>query len=198
VTLPLDEVLLVRHGETEWNRAGRRQGQLDSALTSDGLRQARRIAEMVAPLEPEGLFSSPRGRALSTANVIAGATRLVAEVVPELAEVHQGSFAGLTNAEIEALHPGELGRREQQKYRWRFPEGESYADADRRAGDALKTIAGRGSSRPAIVSHEMLARMLLRQLLGLDPAEALTWRLPHGTLLRVCPADRRVEHLVSD
>jgi broad specificity phosphatase PhoE len=193
--IALDEVLLARHGETEWNQTRRRQGQLDSPLTPDGHGQARRIATVVAGMRPDGVFSSPLGRAHSTAQVVAEETGLGVRVIPELTEVHHGSFAALTNTEIEARYPGELARREEQKYSWRFPDGESYADADRRAGDALELITRSGSSRPAIISHEMLSRMLMRQLLGLDPAEALAWHLPHGSVLRIRPADREVEHL---
>jgi probable phosphoglycerate mutase len=183
-----DEVLVVRHGETAWNRTGRRQGQLDSPLTPEGRRDAARAAELLRPAAPDRLFTSPLGRARTTAQVIAGTTSLTAEVLPELAEVHHGRFAGLTNAEIEAAHPGELARRGRDKYRWRFPGGESYEDADRRAGRALELVAASGSTRPVLVTHEMLARMLLRRLLDLSPADALVRRLPHGVVLRVLPA----------
>lgn len=117
------------------------------------------------------------------------------QVVEALAEVNHGSFAGLTNAEIEAAHPGEMARREAQKYTWRFPAGESYADADIRAGAALDEVARTGSASPLLVAHEMIGRLVLRALLGLSPDEALLLSLPHGTALEVSPTEATVKEI---
>jgi broad specificity phosphatase PhoE len=70
-------VLLARHGQTEWNALGRRQGQLDSPLTAAGVEQAHRHAKTVAVRGIDGIFTSPLGRALTTAEIIAGASRTV-------------------------------------------------------------------------------------------------------------------------
>ena len=94
-------------------------------------------------------------------------------------------MAGLRGEEIEATFPGALSRRAADKYGWRFPDGESYADGDTRAAAALHVIAARGSVRPLIVSHEMIGRMLLRNLLDLSPAEALAYGHPHDVIYRV-------------
>ena len=64
--------------------------------------------------------------------------------------------------DIEERHPGELARREEQKYEWRFPAGECYSDADLRAGRALRQIECDGAARPLLVTHEMLARTMIR------------------------------------
>jgi broad specificity phosphatase PhoE len=155
-------VVLARHGETEWNRSGRKQGRLDSPLTARGRAHAGALAEAAAGLKVDAVFASPLGRAVATAAVCAGRTGLPVVVIDELAEVDHGAMAGLTTGEIERRHPGELDRRAADKYRWRFPGGESYADADRRIG-----------------------RMLLRRLLGEDPATALARHHPHDVLYRV-------------
>ncbi|SDI74973.1 probable phosphoglycerate mutase [Actinokineospora alba] len=60
-------IFLARHGETRWNRLGRKQGQLDSPLTESGLAQARNLAAAVGRLRVDGVFSSPLGRAATTA-----------------------------------------------------------------------------------------------------------------------------------
>ena len=62
--------LVVRHGETEWNRMGRRQGQLDSPLTEDGWRHAESVADLCVVLDADAVFSSPLGRARATADVV--------------------------------------------------------------------------------------------------------------------------------
>jgi broad specificity phosphatase PhoE len=140
----------------------------------------------------DAIFSSPLERAYRTALIIDGKVGCGVVVVDELAEVHHGAFAGLTNDEIEALHPGELLRRERQKYVWRFPGGESYADADGRALVALERVAGSGAVTPLLVTHEMLGRMLLRTLLELSPDEAFKLSIPHGAVVNVIPRQQRL------
>lgn len=152
----VERVVLARHGETEWNRAGRRQGQLDSPLTDRGRAQALVLAEGVAALLVDAIFTSPLGRSPATAAVCAERVGLPVTTIDELAEVNHGDMAGLTSAELDRRFPGALARRSQDKYRWRFPGGESYADADCRAGAALTRIATTGALRPLIVSREMI------------------------------------------
>src|SRR4051794_14051519 len=93
---------LARHGQTTWNLEHRLQGQLDSPLTADGIAQADAMAEHLAGTGIVTVCTSPLGRALRTAVIIAD--RLGAELieVPELAEVHHGALAGKTWGEIDA------------------------------------------------------------------------------------------------
>lgn len=177
-----DMILLARHGMTEWNVEKRRQGQLDSPLTTDGAEQARRAAAAVMSLGIDGVFSSPLGRAIATARIIADRTGVPLVVIDELAEIHHGQFAGMTNEEIGTRFPGALERRARDKYRWRFPGGESYADADVRAELALARVAELPARRPLIVSHEMIGRMLRRHLLGIDLSAALASKHPHDVV----------------
>jgi broad specificity phosphatase PhoE len=190
-----DKVVLARHGETEWNVAGRRQGQLDSPLTEAGLGQARALARALSTLAIDAIFVSPLGRAVATAEVCAQWLALPVRTLDELAELDHGAMAGLTSAQIERRYPGELGRRANDKYEWRFPGGESYADADRRCTTALARIAAFGSRSPVLISHEMIGRMLMRQLLGADPMTALKWQHPHDVIYRVDVARREVTEL---
>lgn len=183
--------LVVRHGETEWNRIGRRQGQLDSPLTESGWRHAETVAALCAELGADSVFSSPLGRAQATADIVASRLSLPVEVIGDLAEIDHGAFAGLTNEEIEARHPGELARRAQSKYAWSFPDGESYTDGNVRAAAALDVVAATGATSPVVVTHEMIGRMLLRTLLRLEPQDALERSLPHGTVTEVWPAEAR-------
>jgi broad specificity phosphatase PhoE len=190
-----DEVFLARHGQTAWNVSGRRQGQLDSPLTDRGRSVAHALATRMGAYRLDGIYSSPLGRALSTARICAAVLNLDVVVVSELAEVHHGLMAGLNRSQIEARFPGILSAREHDKYRWSFPEGESYELADARAAAALRRIADKGVRRPLIVSHEMIGKMLVRVLLDAEPAIALTWNHPHNTVFRVDPQRRTREEL---
>ncbi len=71
------------------------------------------------------------------------------QLVGDFTEIDHGSFAGLSNREIEERHPGELARRAERLYTWRFPGGESYEDADGRAREGLGQVA-----RPVQSGHE--------------------------------------------
>lgn len=180
-----EEVFLARHGETEWNRAGRRQGQLDAPLTRAGMEEVHRVADRLLELPIDGVFSSRLGRAMASAEVYAAALGLSVVAIDELQEIHHGAMAGLLAGEIEAAFPGEMSRRAADKYRWQFPDGESYADGDVRAAMALRVIAASGTVRPLVVSHEMIGRMLLRNLLDLEPADALAYDHPHDVIYRI-------------
>ena len=194
----LEYVCLARHGQTEWNQQGRRQGHLDSPLTPSGVLHAERNADLIASLPVDAVFSSPLGRARATAGIIAARLGLPVEVVEELREVHHGRIAGLTDAEIARDFPQVAADRARDKYRYRFPEGESYADADRRAGEALRRIEATGARRPLVVSHEMVGRMLLRNLVGLDIGTALACGHPHDVVYRVRIGEARYERLPAE
>ncbi len=181
-------VFLARHGETEWNRERRRQGQLDSPLTHVGIAQAAHLARVAATQSVDGMFTSPLGRARLTAATIGASVSAAVEVMCELAEVHHGEFAGLTNDEIEARHPGALAQRALNKYVWRFPGGESYQDAGERGYRALQQVQALGARRPLFVTHERVGLMLLQRLLDLPPDVALGRSLPQGVILAIDPA----------
>ncbi|MEV5964962.1 histidine phosphatase family protein [Kribbella sp. NPDC051952] len=177
--MTFDVIYLARHGQTEWNVEGRRQGRLDSPLTALGLLQARRNADLLLDERVDSVFTSPLGRARRTAEILGEALGLPVQVLDDLAEISHGAWSGLTSAEIDARWPGQRAARVRDKYGFRFPEGESYADADARAGRALAQVGG---GRPLVVSHEMIGRMLLKQLGVVD---ALQLGQPSDVVYRV-------------
>jgi broad specificity phosphatase PhoE len=186
-------IYLARHGQTEWNVAGRRQGRLDSPLTPLGLEQAHRNAHMLTGEGIDAIFASPLERARHTASIIASELGLTVQVVDDLAEVDHGLWSGLGSGEIDARWPGQREVREREKYTFRFPEGESYADGEVRAGRVLAEIGRSGVRRPLLVSHEMIGRMLLRRL---GVPDALGTRQPSDVVYRV-RAGAAVERLAS-
>jgi broad specificity phosphatase PhoE len=182
-------VFLARHGQTEWNLEGRKQGQLDSPLTPAGLAQAEQLGENLAGLGIERIVTSPLGRARKTAEIAAGRIGVEVKVIDELAEMHHGTFAGRTSTELSG--DAHWRRRADDKYGWRFPQGESYADLDARAGLALKRVRELGPGPVLVVSHEMIGRMLVKNLCGLTEEAALAHKHPHGVVLRWDAVDPR-------
>lgn len=176
------DLFLTRHGETEWNWVGRKQGHLDSALTSSGTRHAELQAIALTEASATRIFSSPLGRALETARIMSRVLNLPITVLDDLSEIHHGDYAGRTAEELEG--EAHWANRRNQLYTWTFPGGESYQDADVRAARALDAIE-QGSNGPAvIVSHEMIGRMLVRNLCDLATEVALSRRHPHGVVYR--------------
>jgi probable phosphoglycerate mutase len=127
-------VLLVRHGQSEWNAIGRWQGQADPPLSDLGGLQAREAAQAVGAVD--AVWSSDLQRAVGTAHIIAEHIGVGPVVVdPDLRERDAGDFSGLTRAEIDARFPGYLAARR------RPPGWEPDAHLLARALDALHRIA---------------------------------------------------------
>jgi probable phosphoglycerate mutase len=101
------ELIIVRHGETEWNIKGIRQGNLDSALTDKGMIQAKALAQRLARENFTALYSSDLGRAVQTAQEISNLTAHEIITDARLRERHLGIFQGLSGEEIKARHPEE-------------------------------------------------------------------------------------------
>lgn len=182
-----ETILIVRHGQTEWNAEGRRQGQLDSPLTEAGRSSAHRVGSILSQLDPDALFSSPLRRAWSTAQIIDAALGLGVRSEAGLSEIDHGELAGLTDDEIEKSHPGLRAKRRSHLYDWRFPGGESYADGNLRAAASLRRIEATSTRRPVLVTHAMIARMLVLNLLGLTTDDALSRSFTQGTVYLVIP-----------
>ena len=167
LTIPPFPIFLVRHGETEWNRDDRRQGQKDSPLTARGADQveavAKRIATLIAGQPDWRLVASPLGRTRQSAEIISAACGLPIEYDPRLMEVSFGIWEGLSWPEIDAQHPGASA---DVYTHFKTPGGETYDQVARRALDWLGTVR-----QPTIaVSHGVLGRVMRTLYLGLGEA----------------------------
>ena len=171
-----DEVILVRHGETLHNVNGIAQGWGDSALSERGNAQVRALAERVAALKPDALYSSPLERAMSTARPIAAATGLEIVTLDDLREMNFGSGEGQSFRDIRA-NDAEAARRWMDDPEAACPGGESHNDLRQRMARALAVASA--SAHPVIVTHGMAIRVGATVLL--DSPVALAWHLAHGT-----------------
>ena len=98
-------LILVRHGETEWNRGGRFQGQSSVGLNQRGLAQARQTADALVPMKPSVLYSSPLPRTLSTAQEISRKLSLPVAPLEGIKEVNLGELEGITGEEMRSRYP---------------------------------------------------------------------------------------------
>jgi broad specificity phosphatase PhoE len=165
------DILLARHGETDWNRESRFQGHADPPLNELGRQQAAELAEALAAEELAAVYSSPLQRAFETAQAVAARHGLAAVPVEGLREVDVGSWQGLTRDEVERRFP-------QQFHRWLdygrgWDDGESYEEMGERALVALEELAARhDGQRILAVTHGGPIRAALARAEGISHSEA--------------------------
>lgn len=168
MTAPVHLVLL-RHGQTNWNAEGRMQGQCDIPLNDIGFAQAEAAAPAVAALAPSRIIASDLKRAAGTAQIVAGHLGLPVSHDPRLREVCYGQWEGRTRPEI-----GEdvLAAVHRDPTLHRGVDGETMiAAADRTAAgltDAAALVAP--GETVLVVAHGTVARVGTLRLLGVDPA----------------------------
>jgi broad specificity phosphatase PhoE len=159
-------ILLVRHGETDWNRARRWQGHTDTPLNDAGRAQARELAARLDP--PDAIVASDLTRARETAEILAGRFDIAVELDPRLREVDVGEWSGLTMAEVEERYPEGLQRRLAGGTGWE--RGETYEQMGVRVLAALHDLAERHDGTVVAVTHGGCVREVLHAT-GLAPAE---------------------------
>lgn len=184
-------IYLLRHGQTEFNRDGRYQGQSDSPLTDLGRRQAMAFgALLAAQVQDARIFSSPLGRAASTARLIAQALPGARVTLDDrLREVSMGLCDGLTRAEIAARWPGLRRGHPPRQWMLHAPGGERRGEVTARLSSALADAAATEGD-VILVSHAVTGR-LLRGLHGrLALPEALLLDTPQDVVYRLLPGGR--------
>ncbi|MFD3822127.1 histidine phosphatase family protein [Streptomyces sp. NPDC058625] len=178
----MGDLLLARHGETEWSRSGRHTGRSDLPLTEDGETQARALAPLLAGRSFALVLTSPLARARRTAE-LAGLADALPE--PDLREWDYGGYEGVTTADIRRTRPGWDLWTDGVPPGPEFP-GESPGQVGARADRVLSKVAGAlDAGDVMLVAHGHLLRVLTARRLGLPPADGRLFRLETGTLSRL-------------
>jgi broad specificity phosphatase PhoE len=176
----MGDLILVRHGETEWSRAGKHTGRTDIPLTTAGEAAAAALAPILARRDLAAVFTSPARRAVITA-ALAGLDN--AKPDPDLWEWDYGGYEGLTTAQIQERRPG--------WYLWRdgvIPgdakhPGETVDQVGQRADRVLGRVASLlDSGDVALVAHGHVLRVLTARYLRLEPSAGRLFRLDTGTI----------------
>lgn len=186
----MPHILLVRHGETHWNRQKRIQGHGDSPLTLKGIEQAKAYGATIKALIGQDsdwrLVSSPLPRCVQTAAIlseVAGLDFATIELEARLKEISTGHWSGRLKAE---MNPDDLTGAGANSWFFRCPGGETYDHlaarlsswlAERRAGEKL-----------VVVSHGVAGRVLRGLHMGYDPDQALAGDSPQDAVFRLRPA----------
>jgi broad specificity phosphatase PhoE len=153
-------LVLIRHGQTDWNVEERFQGQLDIPLNAVGYSQAEALNRQFAEMQFDTAYSSPLRRAIETARIIAG-SRIQSD--PRLTEIHHGSWQGKTKQEIAEQWPDQWEEWTKDPLSFTAPGGESPESLRTRIRDFLSTLEG---TNILCVSHGAVIQMFLSILEG--------------------------------
>ena len=180
----MGELILLRHGETEWSRAGRHTGRTDVPLTPKGSVGAAALEPMLSRRADDGrlvaVFASPAQRAQRTA-VLAGLT--VTKTDPDLWEWDYGGYEGVTTAEIQRTRPGWSLWRDGVIPGDAEHPGETVEEVGERVDRVLKRAAPLlRDGDVALVAHGHVLRVLTARWLGLRPTDGRLFRLDTGTV----------------
>jgi broad specificity phosphatase PhoE len=154
------ELILVRHGETIWNREGRVQGFSDMDLSDVGVDQARQLALSLKDAPILSIYSSPLIRAQKTARIINEYHNAPIQIEPGLMEMDQGDFEGLTFQELMACEKSFLQKWMSDPASVQMPNGESFIELQDRAWKVIKGIIGKYESA-LVVSHNFTIAAIL-------------------------------------
>ena len=170
------EILLVRHGETDWNRARCMQGHIDIPLNTEGLRQARALGAALASEKLDAIYSSDLQRARVTAQAVADVHQMAVVIDEQLRERCYGVFEGLMYKEVAQQFPQEFALWQARDLHARFPSGERAAetlhDFHQRSVHAVTNIVkNNAAQRMLILTHGGVLDCLYREAMGM-PVDA--------------------------
>ncbi len=170
------EILLIRHGETEWNRREVFRGRADVPLSARGREQARLLGEALRGSGVQAVYTSPLSRARQTADPLADALGIEVRTDERLLDMSFGRWESRPRGEVAKEDPALYRAWLTEPQEFRAPDGESLADVIARARPAMGEIAARHKGgRAAIVTHRVICKVLLCSVLG--AGDAAFWRL---------------------
>ena len=165
----MKRILLIRHGQTDWNAEGRWQGQLQVPLNDAGLEQAQLLGAYLSDHPITAVYSSDLSRAHTTATCVAEPLQLIVNADPRWRELHLGILQGKTTNEINTQHADVALKMREDYLDYIVPQGESRRAMQARAYEAYREIvAAEPGPEIAIVSHGGTIRVLLMKLFGDD------------------------------
>jgi len=195
-------LLLLRHGETDWNNEGRVQGHSDTLLNANGIAQAHQLAARVASEESfAAMYASPLARARVTAEIIAQQCNLTPLLDDRLKEQCLGDLEGLTGTEFEQRFPEVLAAWRADPLQTPLPGQEKRDAFQQRVQAFLADLQARHAdgTRVAVVTHGGTIGMMLATLIGLDIGKRFPFWFDNASISHVDLSGGRVRvRLLND
>jgi len=175
----MTQIILVRHGETEWNVKEVFRGRIDIELNETGLKQAQLLAKYLSDIKIDAIYSSPLKRALTIAEIIANYHKLKVEIAPGLIDFDYGEWQGLPHQEVRDKYSRLYARWIRHPDRVRMPAGESLDEVRKRAMNVVDKVIAKYKGSVVLVSHRVVNKVLICALLGLDNSHF--WNIKQDT-----------------
>ena len=185
--IPQTKIVLIRHGQTAWNKQEIFRGQADVPLDEVGLRQAQALADALRAEQISGIFTSPLTRAVQTAAAVAESRGLVPVPVPGFIDIDFGAWEGLAHDAVRERFPELYAAWQAQPEDVTFPGGENLDAVCQRAGAALAELVQQGAGQTiALVAHRVVNKVLICHILGLPNSHFWQIRQDTAAINRFC------------
>lgn len=172
----MNNIYLVRHGETLWNATMRFQGTSDISLSEKGIMQAKKLAKKMKSIEISAIYASDLKRASETARYVAEEKGLNVNIVPDLREMCFGKWEGHTKVEIDEISPNQIDLFFSSPDKVEPPDGETFLQVQKRVCSAFYKIAKKHTDENIlIVSHGGSIRTVIADILDMHLASV--WRI---------------------
>ncbi len=177
----MTSIILVRHGQTEWNRIERFRGRADVPLNETGLAQAKATGKRIAAeWHPVAVYTSPLSRSVKTAEAIAGHYNLEVQPHPGLVDIDYGQWQGLSPEEARQRWPEEVDAWYNRPHLARIPGGETLDELRIRLMQTVNELTDRNPGETIVlVGHTVINRMILLGVLSLGNERF--WRIKQDT-----------------
>ena len=173
----MTKIILIRHGDTDWNVDEIFRGRVDIKLNEVGAKQAELLARHLADEEMVAIYSSPLKRALETAEVIAVPHHINVVSAPELADFDYGEWQGLSHHMVKEQYQALYAKWLKDPHLVRVPKGESLDDVKKRVTSLVEQVVAQYEGTVALISHRVVGKVLICALLGLDSSHFWNIRL---------------------
>lgn len=177
-------IYFTRHGETEWNKAGKMQGWGDSPLTKEGERAAYQLNERLKDTQFDNVYTSPSGRTLQTAKIITGSHHSFIKD-DRLKEINLGTWEGKTKDEVIQMYSEQYVESFWKQPHLYEPEiGESFCDVEKRVNEFLTELKrSHHSGNVLLVTHTVIVKMILKYFHERSMVDLWTEPYTHPTCL---------------
>ncbi len=153
-------IYMTRHGETEWNKAGRMQGWKNSNLTEKGIRNARKLGEKLMDIQFDKIYCSPAGRARETAEHILCGRKIDLEIKEDLKEMGFGVWEGMEFEVVREKYADQHHKLWKSPHHYEPVEGETFGEVFTRVRQVLKEIVEDGKETVLIVTHAAILKTI--------------------------------------
>lgn len=172
--------ILIRHGQTGWNKQERFRGWVDIDLDETGRRQAQAAARRVSPWGVSAIYSSPLKRALATAQALADIAGLGVNAIDGITDMHFGVWQGMSITEVKDSYPDQFDQWCNRPDALEIPDGETLEDVRIRSVAAIEELATSHEGQTiAVFTHRVVCKVLLCHVLGLGNSHF--WQIEQDT-----------------